>query len=179
MKYNFQEKAKMAGMTSLEIGVVGGSMLLSQKFLDFNVIFKNQIAKDPEYTKKWFMKHQGGVKFAVGVLAAIHISNPWLRLLAFAVAANGLIQEVRVLATKDGAPMFDKIGTSDFDKRLVQAAQSARTGAVGDQYQTMVAGAVGIEYPTQVARPVDLMNNNYTSVGNSVMERGMGVAMMR
>lgn len=177
MKYNFKEKSKMAVMTAAEIGVVGGSMLLSQKFLDFNVLFKNQIARDPAYTEKWWMKHQGAIKFAVGVIAAIHIENPWLRLLAFGVAANGLVQEVRVLATKDGAPLFDKIGQSDLDKKLLEAARSA--GAVGDRFQTMVAGPVGTEYPTQVARPVDLMNDNYTSVGNAYMERGMGVAMMR
>lgn len=173
MKYNFKEKGKMAVMTGLEIGVVGGSMLLSQKFLDFNVIFKNQIAADPTYVDKWYIKHQGAVKFAVGVLAAIHISNPWLRLLAFGVAANGLVQEIRVLAVKDGQPMFDKIGASDFDKKLLNAANSARER----NQQTYVAGTNAA--PTFVAMPIDLMNNNYTSVGATFMERGMGVAMMR
>lgn len=177
MKYNFQEKSKMAMMTAGEIAVVGGSMLMSQKFLDFNLLFKNQIAKDPAYANKWFIKHQGAIKFSVGVIAAVHIKNPWLRLLAFGVAANGLVQEVRVLATKDGQPMFDKIGQNDLDKKLLEAARSA--GAVGDQYQTMVAGPLGTEYSTQVARPIDLMNDNYTSVGQTYMERGMGVAMMR
>lgn len=177
MKYNFNPISKMAVMTAGEIGVVGGSMLMSQKFLDFNILFKNQIAADPKYAQKWFIKHQGGIKFAIGVLAAINIKNPWLRLLAFGVAANGLVQEVRVLATKDGQPMFDRIGQNELDKKLLQAAKSA--GAVGDKYQTMVAGPVGTEYLTQVARPVDLMNDNYTSVGQIYMERGMGVAMMR
>jgi len=176
MKYNFKEKSKMAFMTAGEITVVGGSMLLSQKFLDFNVLFKNQIAKDPAYTEKWFIKHQGAIKFAVGVIAAIHIQNPWLRLLAFGVAANGLVQEVRVLAVKDGAPMFDKIG-QNLDEKLLQAARSA--GAVGDQYQSMVAGTLATQYPSQVARPIDLMNDNYASVGNSYMVRGTGVAMFR
>jgi len=176
MNYNFNPISKMALMTAGEIGVVGGSMLLSQKFLDFNMLFKNQIAKDPKYKDKWFIKHQGGIKFTVGVLAAINIKNPWLRLLAFGVAANGLVQEVRVLATKDGAPLFDSIGNG-MDAKLLEAAKKA--GAVGDQYQTMVAGPVGTEFLTQVARPVDLMNDNYTSVGNAYMERGMGVAMMR
>jgi len=177
MKYNFQEKLKMAVPTAAEIAVVGGSMLLSQKFLDFNVLFKNQIAADPRYAERWFIKHQGAIKFAVGVLAAVHIQNPWLRLLAFGVAANGLVQEVRVIATKDGQPLFDKIGQNNLDSKLLDIAR--RTGAVGDQYQTMVAGPLSTQYPTQVARPVDLMNESYTSVGAAFMERGMGVAMMR
>jgi len=177
MKYNFQEKGKMAMMTAAEIGVVGGSMLLSQKFLDFNTIFKNQIAADPTYKDKWFIKHQGAIKFAVGVLAAVHIQNPWLRLLAFGVAANGLVQEIRVLATKDGQPIFDAIGNrKDLDAKLLQAAKSAAmrgTGAVGDHYQTMVAAPLSQEYPTQVGRHRDLMTTSYTNVGNS------GVAMYR
>lgn len=177
MKYNFQAKAKMAGMTALEIGVVGTSMLLSQKFLSFDELFKDKIAADPTYKDKWFIKHQGAIKFAVGVLAAVHIPNPWLRLVAFGVAANGLVQEIRVLTTKeDGTERFEKIGETDFDKRLRQAAESVR-GPLSQKYPTQVAGPLGTEYLTQVARPIDLMNDNYSSVGY-VMERGMGVAMM-
>lgn len=177
MKYTFPARASM--MTAAEIGVVGGSMLLTQKFLDFNVIFKNQIAKNPDYVNRWWIRHQGAVKFAVGVLAAVHIDNPWLRLLAFGVAANGLVQEVRVLAVKDGAPLFDKIGQNDLDAKLLQAAKNVG-GPIGTEYKTMVAGPgpIATQYPTQVARPIDLMNTNYTDVGRVYMERGMGVVMM-
>lgn len=177
MKYNFQAKAKMAAMTAGEVAVVGGSALLSQKFLSFENLFKNQIAKDPTYKDKWFIKHQGAIKFAVGVLGAIHIENPWLRMIALGIAVNGLVQEVRVLTMKDGAPTLDAIG--NIDKKLLDAAKSAGAamqrglGAVGDTYQTMVAGPVSQQYPTQVARPVDLMTTSYSNVGNS------GAAMWR
>lgn len=182
MKYNFKEKAKMTGMTGAEVAVVGASALLSQKFLSFDMIFKNQIAADPTFKDNWYIKHQGGIKFVVGALAAAHIKNPWMRLIAVGVSLNGFIQEARVLTTDStGVPTFDAIG--NLDRKLLNAANMANgpmmergMGAVGDRYQTMVAGEppVGKRYPTQVARPVDLMGPSYTSVGNTgaVMMRG-------
>lgn len=179
MTYNFKAKAKMAAITAAEVGVMGGSMLLSQKFLSFDVIFKNQIAADPTYKDKWFIKHQGAIKFAAGVLGAIYIPNPWLKLVAVGVAINGLVQEVRVLTMKDGEYTFDAIG--NLDKKLLNLANRVNGGRDRNN-QTFVAGIN--DAPTYVALPIDLMNNNYTSVGKIgvsqySMERGMGVAMLR
>lgn len=174
--------AKKAGMTALEVGVVGGSMLATTKFLDFEILFKNQIEKDPTYKDKWFIKHQGAIKLVAGAAAAAYIKNPWLKLVAIGVAANGFIQEVRVLTAKeDGTNFFNQIGNS-LDEKLLQLAQS--TGApLSQQWQTMVAAPpLSQQHQTFVAKPVDLMTPSYSNVGQmergvGQMERGTGCAM--
>ena len=137
-KFNFKEKGKVIAMTGAEIGVLGGSMILTKKFLDFEVLFKNAIAKDPAYKDKWYIKHQGGVKFGAGLIAASFISNPWLKMIALGVALEGFISEVRTVTTdKEGVAFFDKIGAASTDAELEQLAR----GAVQSRdYASTVAG---------------------------------------
>lgn len=176
----FMSHAKKAGMTVAEVGVVGGSMLLTTKFLDFEILFKNQIEKDPTYKDKWFIKHQGAIKLVAGAAAAAYIQNPWLKLVAIGVAANGFIQEVRVLTAKDdGTNFFNQIGNnqSEMDRKLLAIAEST-SGPLSRRDQTYVANPLSSRDQTYVAKPVDLMTPTYSNVG-AMMERGMGVFMER
>lgn len=173
----FMTHAKRAGMTVAEVAVVGGSMLATTKFLDFEILFKNQIEKDPTFKDKWYIKHQGAIKLVAGAAAAAYIKNPWLKLVAIGVAANGFIQEVRVLTQKeDGTNFFNQIG-NNMDQRLLELANS--TGKpLSQQYQTYVSKPLSQRDQTYVAKPVDLMIYPYSGVGQA-MERGMGASMER
>lgn len=151
MKYNFKEKAKVAGMTVAEVGVLTGGIILTKKFLDFNTLFKNKIAADPTFADQWYIKHQGAIKMVVGALAAAHVSNPWLKLLCIAVAVEGAITEARVLTTDEaGVSFFDKIGrasnnsyaeeNSRADQILLDLAR--KTSGIAQEYGSTVAGNV-------------------------------------
>lgn len=167
----FKSIAKRGAMTVAEVAVVGGSMLLTTKFLDFETLFKDQIAKDPTYKDKWFIKHQGAIKLVAGATAAAYVKNPWLKLLFIGVAANGFIQEVRVLTAKDdGTNFFNQIGNSEMDQKLLAAANDNRNG-------TTYVAAKSNESPTYVAKGMDIMNEHITSTGAA--ERGIGVSMYR
>ena len=171
--------AKKTGTTVAEVAVVGGSMLLTTKFLDFEILFKNQIEADPEYANKWFIKHQGAIKLVAGAAAAVYVTNPWLKLLFIGVAANGFIQETRVLTAKeDGTNFFNQIGNTneELDRKLLMAAQSV-SRPLSQRDQTFVAKPLSERNQTYVAKPVDLMTPYYTNVGQ--MERGMGAMMER
>ena len=173
----FETIARRGSMTVAEVAVVGGSMLFTTKFLDFETLFKNQIEKDPTYKDRWFIRHQGAIKLVAGATAAAYVKNPWLKLLFIGVAANGFIQQTRVLTTqKDGTNFFNQIGNrnlSEMDNKLLAAAKNATKGT---ESPTFVASK-GTESPTYVAG-VDLMDRTMTSVGQR-MQRGMGVSMER
>jgi len=169
----FSSIAKHAGMTVAEVAVVGGSMLLTTKFLDFETLFKNQIAKDPTYKDKWFIKHQGAIKLVAGATAAAYVKNPWLKLLFIGVAANGFIQEARVLTAKDdGTNFFNQIGNSEMDRAL----RAAATGKpLSQRDQTFVGERpLSREWMTQVGKRTDLMQPWMTNVGDNGMQRGVG-----
>lgn len=167
MAYNFKSQAKITAMTLGEVGVVGGSMILTSKFLDFNVLFKNQIAADPNYANKFHIKHQGAIKLVVGALAAAHIKNPWLKLLAIGVAVEGFIREVRVLTTDSaGTAFFDKIGNSnsqqnaEADARLLEIAKKMEMSGppLTTDYGSTVGNAgvmtLSESYPQFTAGPI-------------------------
>ena len=176
----FKDAVKVAGMTAGEVAVLGTGMLLTKKFLDFNVLFKKQIEKNPKLADAWYIKHQGIIKIAVGVLAAAYIKNPWLRLLAIGVAAEGFISEVRVISTnKDGVSFFDKIGNkpqtgqAELDAELLRLAQEEIKNASGQENPTeMWPSAVGQQsnptemYPTAVGynMPATQLNMPGTSM---------------
>jgi hypothetical protein len=167
MKYNFKAQGKMLLMTGAEIGVLGTGMLLTKKFLDFNTLFKDQIAKDPTYADKWFVKHQGAIKFGVGLLAAIHIKNPWLRIGLLSVAAVGFIEEVRVLTAKeDGTNFFNQIGASKSkitDAELFEAAKKAGRTNPTDEFPTTVGATNPTdEFPTTTGAFTDELMENST-----------------
>lgn len=159
-KMQLTVKLKQAGMTAAEIGVVTGSMILTKKFLDFNMLFKNKIAKDPKFSESFIIKHQGGVRFGLGLAAAVYFQNPWVKLIFLGVAAEGAITEIRTLTTDStGVSFFDKIGAADTrvdDAELLQmAAQYDNTmGAMNPttMYPTGT-GAINptTEFPTSVA----------------------------
>ena len=152
MKYNFKEKAKVAGMTVAEISVLTGTIVLTKKFLDFNVLFKNKIAADPTFANKWYIKHQGAIKLVGGALAAAHVDNPWLKLLFIGVAIEGAITELRTVTTDDaGVSFFDKIGrnpandaaNAQADAILIDMARkSDRTAGVPQEYGSTVGYGV-------------------------------------
>ena len=164
-----------AGKTMGEVAVVGGSMLMTTKFLDFETLFKDKIAADPTFKDNFFIKHQGGVKFAAGCLLAASIKNPWVKLLGIGIAGAGFIQEARVLTqSADGSNFFKQIGNSAMDRKLLAAAQM--NGPLSTRDQTFVAGEKPLSERNQtyVGEPVNLMNERITNVGFQYMERGVG-----
>jgi len=182
MAYKFQEHAKIATMTAGEVAVLGGSMILSKKFVDFNTLFKNKIAADPKFADNWYIVHQGGIKFIGGVAAAAYIRNPWVRMIAIGIAIEGIITEVRVLTTdKTGAAFFDKIGQDNqslIDQDLIEAAKKQISGSsVTDQYGSGVGQPVSEEYRSGVGYPFTAMDQEISNVGASIiMSGGSGCA---
>lgn len=172
----FKSVAKKGLMTVAEVAVITGGALLTTKFLDFNTLFKDQIAKDPTFADKWFVKYQAPIKLVAGATLAAYVKNPWMKLFFAGVAVNGAIGTVRLATAKDdGTNFFQPIG--NIDERLRQYA--AMNGPLSQRDQTYVAGDVPLSRrdQTYVAKPIDLMTPYYTNVGQ--MERGMGVAMER
>lgn len=168
MKFNFKEAGKHTLMTVAEIGTVGGSMILTKKFLDFNTVFKRQIEADPKYAEKFHIKHQGAIKLVGGALGASMVKNPWIKLALVGVALEGFITEARTLMTDDkGTAYFDAIGAAneDIDQEMLAAAQL--TNGMGmnpaDAYPTGVSGGY------MGAESVDLSNPGTTYVS------GMGM----
>lgn len=160
MKLQIKAVAKEAGMTALEVGTVAGAMILTKKLLDFNILFKNKIASDPTFAQGFFIKHQGGIRFAAGLAGAAYFKNPWVKLAFIGIAAEGLITEVRALTTDAaGVAFFDKIGQADTrvtdDELLQLAAQyDNQMGATNPttQYPTYVAwNNPTTQYPTTVS----------------------------
>lgn len=155
-KYAFIEHGKKFGKVALltggEIGVLGGSMILSKKFLDFNQLFKNKIAADPTFADKWYIKHQGAIKVGIGLIGATFIKNPWVKLIFIGIALEGFITEVRVLTTDAaGNAFFDKIGKTmerpKIDDELLRKAEEAKRSLSGNP-TTMYPTGVGMVNPT-------------------------------
>lgn len=161
MAQNWKAVAKHTAVTVGEVAVLTGGIILTKKFLDFRVIFKNQIAADPKYADKFHIKHQGAIKLVGGAALACFIKNPWLRMLAIGVAIEGAITEARVLTTNSetGVSFFDQIGAGDeddmdglgeIDQELIDAAKQT-SGTFGDRFQTSVgAQNFGDRFPTSV-----------------------------
>jgi hypothetical protein len=161
---NFKPMIKKAGTTAAEVGVIGGAMILTKKFLDFEVIFPN-VKKE-----NFLIAHQGGVKLLIGAAGAVMVKNVWLKLAFVGMAVEGFIREARVLTTnKEGVAFFGQIGQtneiSEEDQSLLDAAR-ALSGASNPT----------TEYPTTVGsvaynlQSVDLQDQAQTFVS------GMGAA---
>lgn len=159
MAQNWKAIAKHTGITIGEVAVLTGGIVLTKKFLDARILFQKQIAADPTYAEKWFVKHQGAVKLVGGAAAACFIKNPWLRMIAIGIAVEGAITEARVLTMnkETGLSFFEQIGaednsTSAIDEEMKAAALLA-AGVGGreftDRFPTQVAG-FGDQYTTAV-----------------------------
>jgi len=175
----FMTHVKKTGATIAEVGVVTGGALLTTKFLDFNILFKDQIAKDPTFANKWYIKYQAPIKLVAGTFLASYVKNPWLKLAFIGIGVNGAIGTIRMATAKsDGTNFFNSVGQAEFDAKLLEAARTA-----GDKIapqNTQVAIPFSKAYPTQVGKPVDLMVYPYSGVGNNGQGfRGVGVFMER
>jgi len=142
MAKNWKAIAKHTGITVGEIGVMGASIILTKKFLDARILFKNAIEKDPTIADKWYIKHQGAIKIVGGAIGASMIKNPWLKMVMIGVALEGFITEAVVLSTNKstGVSFFDKIGASDeqIDAEMIEATKGI--GGYGDRFDSTVAG---------------------------------------
>lgn len=143
MAQNWKAVAKHTGITVGEIGVMGGSMIITKKFLDARILFAKQIEADPTYADKWYIKHQGAIKLVGGAIAASMIKNPWLKMVAIGIALEGFVTEAVVLTkNKDtGVSFFEKIGAeSTIDEEMLEAAKQISTSGFGDRFDSTVAG---------------------------------------
>lgn len=178
----FKSIAKKGMMTVAEVGVVTAGALLTTKFLDFNTLFKDQIAKDPTFINNWYVKYQAPIKLVAGATAAAYVKNPWVKLLFVGIAVNGAIGTVRLATSKaDGTNFFQPVG--NIDERLRQYANNMNGVPLSQQYPTFVSAPLSQQNQTYVAKPIDLMTPYYTNVGafqaaqrgvGSIMERGTG-----
>lgn len=164
MAHNWKAVAKHTVVTVGEVGAITGGIILTKKFLDFKVLFKNQIAADPNYANKFHIKHQGAIKLVGGAALACFIKNPWIRMFAIGIAIEGAITETRTLTTNaEGVSFFDSIGaggeddgdTGAIDQELIEAARetSGRGGqkSFGNRFPTTVgANDFGSRFPTTV-----------------------------
>lgn len=121
MRVYQKTKIKETGITLAEVGTLGVGMVAAKKFLDFETMFPNV---DKE---KFFIKHQGGVKFVAFAAAAAWVQNPWAKLFFIGLSLEGFIREARVLTTnKDGVSFFGQIGkTTGQDNAMNQAMLDA------------------------------------------------------
>lgn len=143
LKGHLKGKGMVAMKTIPEVALLSGSMILSAKFLSFKELFKDKIAADPKYADKWYIKHEGAIKFLIGVGASVYISNPWLRMIAIGVAITGFIEEARAFAQGEGPNVIPQIGKSSIDQQLDELARryNQSTSGVISQYSATVAGA--------------------------------------
>ena len=175
----FKSIAKKGMMTVAEVGVVTAGALLTTKFLDFNTLFKDQIAKDPAFVNNWYIKYQAPIKLVAGATLAAYVKNPWLKLAFVGVAVNGAIGTVRLAtAKKDGTNFFQPVG--NIDQRLREYANNMNGVPLSQQNPTFVATPLSQQNPTYVAKPVDLMQPYMTNVGQyNAAQRGVGTIMER
>lgn len=155
MAINWKAVAKHGMITTGEVGVITGSIIITKKFLDARILFAKQIAADPTYADKWYIKHQGALKVGIGVIAASLIKNPWLKMVAIGVAIEGAITEARVLTTNKttGLSFFEQIGAgeAEIDAEMMEAANATKgMGGFGDRFDSTVAG-FGDRFDTTVA----------------------------
>lgn len=186
MKAKFKSIGKKTFMTAAEVGVIGGGMIITKKFLDARTIFAKQIEKDPSFAEKYFVKHQGAVKLIAGGAAATMVKNPWLKLVFIGVALEGFISEARTLSTNKttGVALFESIGAekTDIDREMLEAARAVRggddmsgdgdisgdedmSGEIDNFPQTAVSGkgSFGDEYGTTVS------GGSFSEPGNTMV----------
>lgn len=165
----FKDKGKAALNTAAEVGVAGGTMLVTAKFLDFKTLFKNRIAKDPNFANVWWIRHEGLWKFGGGIGLAIYAKNPWVRLIGIAIAIVGFVQEAIILTTDSkGTSIFNKIGANDAtDEALLKAAENVSGNNPTREFPTSVGTNPTKEFPTNVGwgMDYDLMPTSISTVG--------------
>jgi hypothetical protein len=161
MKLNLKSAGKSVMTNGKEVGLTLGGALLSRKFLDFDVMMKNQPADS------FMRKHQGIIKFLVGTIGAGMVKqNSMLRPILNGVALEGGIKAVR---TYGGGSFFPQLGE---DSNLL--GDGAQDGLLGDyELAEILAGAddmgaddmgsVVNEYPSSVSGG-GLTENAFSSV---------------
>ncbi len=170
-----KEFGKNLGRSAMDVGVVGISMLASRKFLDFDVIFKNQPADS------MVRKSGGYIKGIGGIILAGMVKNPILKNFLYGVALDGFVRVARQLTTnkETGESFFTAIGA---DGKLVQIPNSQRA-----QYQQMMQGQPAAEATVAVAGmggsggmsgPGGMGNGVFTKAGTfaSMQQEATGVA---
>lgn len=172
VKTHGKEKLKVTGITMAEVGTLAVGTVAAKKFLDFEVMFPNV---DKE---KFFIKHQGLVKFVAFAGAAAWVENPWAKLFLIGLSLEGFIREARVITTnKEGVSFFGQIGKATgangnaMNQAMLDAARAAGGSALPPGNPALGTNPT-TQYPTFVGQSpsVDLQNNSMTYVS------GMGMA---
>lgn len=107
-KFDMKKVSKNLGIEAGKAAAIAGGMILSKKFLDTEVIFKNQ---KPDS----FLRKQGGWVKAIAALAVLSsdmVKNDYAKSAIMGVGVEGLITGIRgMTVNKDtGEAFFDKIG---------------------------------------------------------------------
>ena len=157
------------------VGVLGVSMIVSQKFIDFRAIaerFNIKVEKDSAIDK--VLTHQGAIKFLLPIII-LHMTrnksiskNDLFKWAMLGLMLQGLLQEANTLTSgKSGA-----IGDADLDEQMRKAAAEIKAGMQGEQQY------IG-ENPTTQYIP-SVQGNPTTeyipSVQGEYLENGAGVA---
>ena len=158
---------KKAAVTGGEVAVVGASMIATKHLLDFNKIFKKKIENDPAFADKWFMKHQGLIRFGVGCTAAYFIKNPWLKLVAMGVAIEGAITEGRYLSNNTIEAIGQNNAPDDAEMMRVAAEYDNNMSGPNDDGRITVIAGPNDDGRIQVIGAIDLSDSIQYSMGAS------------
>jgi hypothetical protein len=147
---NFKSIMKNAGEEGAGALLITGGIIASQKFLDFDNLFKNRTAGG-------FMdnvvKHQGAVKAIAGIIGASAVKNHMIKAVLTGVAIQGIIKELRTFtAATDGTSsnMIPSIGANMVTRYL--PGVSGNTNYLrADAYN----GVSGIGFPPYSTSPAD------------------------
>ena len=159
MKLNLKSAGKSVMTNGKEVGLTLGGALLSRKYLDFDMMFKNQ-APD-----SFMRKHQGIIKFLAGTIGAGMVKgNSLLRPVLNGVALEGGIKAVR---TYGGGNFFQPLGEGD---SLLGEGGAAGDGFLADVLEgagdesLLGEGSVTNQYAASVSGMSDLTQNAFNSV---------------
>jgi hypothetical protein len=110
MKEVGKQVGKNAGTDALNVAVIMGGALGSQKFLDLTRVLKNL---PPDH---WAIKFQGFVKAGLGILSLMFFSHKMpgiVRMLIYGIVFQGMLSGARSLSADPSKSFFEAIGRGE------------------------------------------------------------------
>lgn len=154
-----------AHVNAKTVGVVAGSMIMSQKFLDLGELAKKfNVDVDNNKLFSTVITHQGAVKFVLALIA-LHLTkkkkigkNEIFQWAMIGIMIQGGLQEINHLSNGGSG----QIGDTDLDEQMKEAARKIKEGMSGnptEEVNTGVAGHYELEDGTGVAgNPTEEIN---------------------
>ncbi len=142
MKELGKQVGKNAGTDALNVGVILGGAIASQKMLDFSRLFKNL---DPTH---WAIKFQGAIKFGAAFLSLAFFSHKMpglVKMLLYGIMFQGALSGLRAATVDEkGESFFEQIGRgNDVPITMQYPSTVAGEDDLRSNAASAVAGRVG------------------------------------